>query len=234
MSEVSAASARAASGKFSKLVMEKVEESGGHVPEEALQELVENLIHAEYRGVVISVLRHGNVVRVSDKGPGIQHKDRAFEFGFSGATPEVVREIRGIGAGLGIARAAAEKAGGTVTIEDNIGGGTVATVSVEKSPQESGNGKPLEEPATQRKYPDAVPTMNISERQQKVLITVLECGEIGPSTVAEHLEISVSTAYRDLSVLEEHGLVTGVDSGKRVITPLGQDLVGAIVSTWVK
>jgi anti-sigma regulatory factor (Ser/Thr protein kinase)/ribosomal protein S25 len=238
VSEVSAASARAASGKFSKLVMEKVEESGGRVPEEALRELVENLIHANYRGVVVSVLRNGNEVRVSDKGPGIQHKDRAFEFGFSGATPEVVREIRGVGAGLGIARAAAKNVGGTVTIEDNIGGGTVATVSVEKSPQESGNGKslarPLEKPATQRKYPDAVPTMNISERQQKVLITVLECGEIGPSTVAEHLEISVSTAYRDLSVLEEHGLVAGVDSGKRVITPLGQDLVEAIVSTWVK
>jgi len=48
------------------------------------------------------------------------------------------------------------------------------------------------------------------------------------------LGISVSTAYRDLSVLEEHGLVASVDSGKRVITPLGQDLVEAIISTWVK
>ncbi len=234
VSEVSAASPRAASGKFSKLVMEKVKASGGRVPEEALRELIENLIHAEFRGVVISVLEEGDVVRISDKGPGIEHKERAFEFGFSGAAPEAVREIRGVGAGLGIARAAAEKVGGTVTIEDNIGGGTVATVSTKKAARASDTEKPVVSSASQRKYPDAVPKMNISERQQKVLITVLECGEVGPSTVAEKLEISVSTAYRDLSVLEEHGLVIGAESGKRMTTPLGRDVVEAIVNSWVK
>ena len=235
VSEVSAASPRAASRKFSNLVMENVREAGGRVPEEAVRELVENLIHAGYEGVVISVLEEGNVVRISDKGPGIEHKSRAFEFGFSGATPEAIREIRGVGAGLGIARAAAEKAGGTVTVEDNIGGGTVATVSMgetgrvrQAAEQDDGPGR------KQRKYPDAVPRMNISERHQKVLITVLESGEVGPSTVTYRLEIRVSTADRDLSVLEEHGLVAGAESGKREITPLGRDLVEAIVDSWVK
>lgn len=234
VSEVSAASPRAASEKFSRLIMEKVRDSGGRVPEEALRELIENLVHAEFRGVVVSVLEDGNVVRISDKGPGIEHKERAFEFGFSGATPEAVREIRGVGAGLGIARAAAEKSGGTVTVEDNIGGGIVATVSVGEAAEEKEDGRPPVRPVSQRKYPDAVPKMNISERQEKVLITVLECGEVGPSTVAEKLEISVSTAYRDLSVLEEHGLVAGDESGKRVISPLGRDLVENIVNAWVK
>ena len=234
VSEVSAASPRAASEKFSRLIMEKVRDSGGRVPEEALRELIENLVHAEFRGVVVSVLEDGNEVRISDKGPGIEHKERAFEFGFSGATPEAVREIRGVGAGLGIARAAAEKSGGTVTVEDNIGGGIVATVSVGEAAEEKEDGKPPVRPVSQRKYPDAVPKMNISERQEKVLITVLECGEVGPSTVAEKLEISVSTAYRDLSVLEEHGLVAGDESGKRIITPLGRDLVENIVNAWVK
>jgi anti-sigma regulatory factor (Ser/Thr protein kinase)/predicted transcriptional regulator len=234
VSEVSAASPHAASAKFSRMVMEKVRASGGRVPEEALRELVENLIHAEFRGVVISILEEGNVVRISDKGPGIEHKQRAFEFGFSGATLEAAREIRGVGAGLGIARASAERVGGTVKVEDNIGGGTVATVSMGETVKAAGGEHPPVRTVPQRKYPDAVPKMNISERQQKVLITVLECGEVGPSTVAESLEISVSTAYRDLSVLEEHGLVAGDESGKRVITPLGQDLVEAIVNTWVK
>src|SRR5215210_6973649 len=234
VSEVSAASPGAASEKFSRLVMEKIRASGGRVPEEALRELIENLVHAEFRGVVISILEDGNVVRVSDKGPGVEHKHRAFEFGFSGATPEAAREIRGVGAGLGIARAAAEKAGGTVTVEDNIGGGIVATVSVGEDVKAAGEGKPSVRPVPQRKYPDAVPKMNISERQQKVLITVLECGEVGPSTVAERLEISVSTAYRDLSVLEEHGLVVTDESGKRIISPLGRDLVEAIVNTWIR
>ena len=235
VSEVSAASPRAASAKFTRLVMEEIAASGGRVPEEALRELVENLVHAEFRGVVISILEDGNVVRISDKGPGLEQKERAFEFGFSGATLEAAREIRGVGAGLGIARAAAEKAGGKVTVEDNIGGGTVATISVGDSVEASGDAKLSVRPVVpQRKYPDAVPKMNISERQEKVLITVLESGEVGPSTVAERLEISVSTAYRDLSVLEEHGLVAGDESGKRVITPLGRDLVEAIVNDWVK
>ena len=233
ITEVSAANPGSATQKFTRFVSQKVREAGGKVPEEAIREVLENLVHAGYRGVVVSILDDGNVVRVSDKGPGVQNKSRAMEFGFSGASPEALAEIRGVGAGLGIARAAAEKAGGTLTIEDNIGGGTVATISV------AGDATVVEHReeasvAPQRRYPDGVPRMNISERQQKALITVLECGEVGPSTVAERLEISVSTAYRDLSVLEEHGLVMADESGKRLISPLGKDLVEAIINSWVK
>jgi hypothetical protein len=234
ITEVSAANPRSATQKFTRFVSQRVRELGGNVPEESIREVVENLVHAGYVGVVISILDGGNVVRVSDKGPGVENKSRAMEFGFSGATPEAMGDIRGVGAGLGIARAAAEKGGGKVTIEDNIGGGTVVTVSVPGEGPVAGKGEPVEKSPPQRKYPDGVPRMNISERQQKVLITVLECGEVGPSTVADRLEISVSTAYRDLSVLEEHGLVMADESGKRLISPLGRDLVEAIVNAWVK
>ena len=230
ITEIAAADPRSATAKFTRSVMGKVRELGGEVPEEAVREVVENLIHAEYRGVIVSVLDGGNVVRVSDRGPGIQNKERAVEFGFSGASSAALEEIRGVGAGLGMARFAAEKAGGSLTVEDNIGGGTVATILVGEAPPS----RPEEPRPVARKYPDGVPRMNISERQQKVLITVLECGEVGPSTVAERLEISVSTAYRDLSVLEEHGLVQAHESGKRLISPLGKDVVEAIVSAWVK
>jgi predicted transcriptional regulator len=234
ISEVSAASMGAASAKLTKFVADKVGELGGKVPEEAVREVVENLVHAGYRGVIISVLQRGNIVRVSDKGPGIEDKDRAFEFGFSGATGEVVERIRGVGAGLGMARAAAEKVGGTVIAEDNLGGGAVVTISVpvEGKPGETGaQGSPG---VPKRRYPDVVPKMKLSGRQEKVLVTVLENGEVGPSTVAERLEMSVSTAYRDLSQLEEQGLVAAVESGKRVITPLGRDVVRTIVAGWVK
>ena len=232
VTEVAAASPRSATAKFTRLVMDEVREAGGRVPEESVREVIENLVHAGYLGVVISILDDGDVVRVSDKGPGVQQKVRAMEFGFSGATPEALSEIRGVGAGLGIARAAAAAVGGTVTIEDNIGGGTVATITVSGRESEPKEEEQAASPA--RRYPDGVPRMNISERQQKVLITVLECGEVGPSTVADRLEISVSTAYRDLSVLEEYGLVVTDESGKRVISPLGRDLVEAVVNTWVR
>ena len=234
ISEVFASGPRAASAKLTKMVARQVSTAGGSVPEAAVKEIVENLIHAGYEGVVISVFGGGNVVRISDRGPGIPRKDLAFEFGFSGASAEVIGEIRGVGAGLGIARAAAEKVGGTVTVDDNIGGGTVVTISMGNTVRSKDTDRAGGPTPPRRRYPDAVPRMNISERQQRVLITVLESGEVGPSTVADRLEISVSTAYRDLSVLEEHGLVAGAESGKRCITPLGRDLVEAIIEEWVK
>lgn len=228
VSEVSTSSPSAIIEKAYKLVVNKVNEVGGRVPAEAVRELIENLIHAEFRGAVISVLEGGNVVRISDKGPGIIQKDKAFEFGYSEASPEALAEIRGVGAGLGIARMAAEKEGGTVTLDDNLGGGAVAMISMVKALQESRDEGYPWDTVLRRRYPDGVPRMIISERQQKVLLTVLECGEVGPSTVADRLELSVSTAYRDLSTLEEHGLVTVDESGKRLISPLGRDLAEAI------
>ncbi|WP_273844860.1 ATP-binding protein [Rubrobacter calidifluminis] len=223
--EISASGPRAATSKFTRLIMEHV---AGGFPEEALREILENLIHADYRGVVVSILDGGRTVRVSDRGPGIRDKVRAMEFGFSGASPEALRHIRGVGAGLGIAREAAVRAGGKIEIEDNIGTGTVVTISTKKE-----EGSRSKEKPSRPRYPDAVPKINLSERQQKTLLTVMEEGEAGPSTVAEVLEVSVSTAYRDLSVLEEQGLLLCEESGKRVISPLGRDLVQAIVSSWV-
>lgn len=234
ITEVSASNSRSATPKFLRFVMDTVAGMGGKIPEAAIREVLDNLIHAHYEGVVISVLEGGSGVRVSDKGPGIEDKIRALEFGFSGATPEATRQIRGVGAGLGIAQAAIAKVGGTLTIEDNIGGGTVATVSAADQRDQDVGALVEQESPNQKRYLDGVPRMNISERQQKALVTVLECGEVGPSTVADRLEISVSTAYRDLSVLEEHGLVGTGESGKRLISPLGRDLVHAIVNTWVK
>lgn len=234
ITELSAANPSSATRKFSSFVMDSVRALGGRVPEASVKEIIENLVHADYAGVVISVLEGGHGVRVSDKGPGIVNKSRAMEFGFSGAKPEAARHIRGVGAGLGIAHSAVSKVGGTLTIEDNLGGGTVATVSM------SGDGARglIESGSVENSQPkrhlDGVPRMNISERQQKALVTVLECGEVGPSTVADRLEISVSTAYRDLSILEEHGLVGTGESGKRSITPLGRDLVETIINSWVK
>lgn len=231
VTEISASNPGSATVKFTRLVMDKVRVLGGKVPEAAVREVIENLVHADYQGVVISVLDNGHNVRVSDKGPGVADKARAMEFGFSGASPETLLRIRGVGAGLGIAQTAATEAGGSVSIEDNIGGGLVTTISVPVGERED---QATVTATEQRRYPDGVPRMNISERQQKALITVLECGEVGPSTVADRLEISVSTAYRDLSILEEHGLVLSDDTGKRLISPLGQDLVEAIIGSWVK
>lgn len=235
--EAAASSFAAAAGKLSGLISSRVSELEGKVPEEAVREVVENLIHADYKGVVISIFDGGDSVRVSDKGPGIENKERAFEFGFTSAAPGM-EGIRGVGAGLGLARSAARKVSGSITIEDNLGGGTVATIHVPGPGEDTSTDRETDrdqEPAgSSRRYPDAVPRMELSDRQEKVLLAVFEYGEVGPSTVAEHLEISVSTAYRDLSVLQEHGLLHGDESGKRIVSPLGRDLVAAIIQNWIQ
>ena len=116
ITEISAADPRSATAKFTRSVIGKVRELGGEVPEEAVREVLENLVHAEYRGVIVSVLEGGNVVRVSDKGPGIQNKERAVEFGFSGASSEALEQIRGVGSCLCMARSSSEKAGRSLTV----------------------------------------------------------------------------------------------------------------------
>ena len=131
VTEVAAANPGSATAKFTRLVMDEVRAAGGKVPEESVREVVENLVHADYRGVVISVLDGGNVVRVSDKGPGVQHKRPGDGVRLLRA-PRRRRCARSGASARGLASpgAEAEKVGGTVTIEDNIGGGTVATISV--------------------------------------------------------------------------------------------------------
>lgn len=62
---------------------------------------------------------------------------------------------------------------------------------------------------------------SLSSRQKKVFMLIAEVGDLGPSTVTKELDISLSTAYRDLVVLEEHGLVQATDGGKRKLTDLG-------------
>jgi ribosomal protein S25 len=121
-----------------------------------------------------------------------------------------------------------------------MGGGTVTTISAPRS-DEAEEAETQTRPSelrksqeSHRRYPDAVPRMEISDRQEKVLLSVLEYGEVGPSTVADRLEISVSTAYRDLSLLQEQGLLHGDETGKRMISPLGKDLAAAIIQNWVQ
>jgi DNA-binding transcriptional ArsR family regulator len=211
--------------------MGKVQELGGKVPEDAVREVVENLIHAGYRGVVISILEDGNVVRVSDKGPGVENKQRAMEFGFSGAAPEALDRDPG-----GRRRSRHSPRGGRESRRHGHHRGQPRRrhghdhLGVRRTADRRRAGAQ----AAREKVPGRRAADEHLERQQKVLLTVLECGEVGPSTVADRLEISVSTAYRDLSVLEEHGLVMADDSGKRLISPLGRDLVETIVNSWVK
>jgi hypothetical protein len=105
------------------------QERGGVIPLLALREIVENLLHASFRDVVVSVLPDGSVL-VSDHGPGIPDKARALRPGFTTASTLVRRYIRGVGSGLTVAEEALTAIGGALRLEDNLAGGTVVSLLV--------------------------------------------------------------------------------------------------------
>ena len=186
-------------------------ERGGRVPYGVIREIVENLIHAYFRNATVTVLDDGNTIRISDQGPGIANTERALLPGFSTATAEMRRMIRGVGSGLPIAREQLGFLGGILTIEDNLERGTVVTLSVQR------------EGARQAPTPDVPPRRHpdVTPRQKKVLLLIAELGAAGPTTIAKELDISHSTAYRELQALQMLNLATGKGRGKRTLTEEG-------------
>lgn len=184
-------------------------ERGGGVPYTIIREVAENLIHAGFREVVVTILDDGNTVRFADQGPGILDKEKAFLPGFSTATAEMKEIIRGVGSGLPIVRETLTFAGGTVDIDDNLGVGTVVTLRVAPKPVAP------EAPS----LPEETP--RLTDRQKQVLSLILELGSAGPSVISRELNVGVATAYRDLAVLEESGLIEGDETGKRTLTEYG-------------
>lgn len=238
-------------------------DKGGNMPYVVLKEAVENLIHADFCDVVISIMPDGNVVRIADHGPGISDKRRAFLPGFSTATSQMRRMIKGVGSGLPVVQESLASLGGSVILEDNLTCGSVITLTIGAPRDESpipalGNiNSPGGDRALKKDFPSdrsnrkqdedvspesdsvAVRTGNelsneqldrdLSSRQKKVFLLIAELGEIGPSTVTKELDISLSTAYRDLVTLEELSLVTSVEGGKRKVTKRGIDFLAYIL-----
>ncbi len=108
-----------------------MKEQGGGISLMVIREIVENFIHADFVEPIISILDDGNTIRFADQGPGIDDKERAFEFGVTSADRSQKRYIRGTGAGFPMVQQYLENAGGAISIEDNMHQGTVVTVSID-------------------------------------------------------------------------------------------------------
>lgn len=192
-------------------------ERGGRIPYIVIREIIENLIHAYFRGAVISILDEGNTIRISDQGPGIPDKDKAFQPGFTTATLQMRRLIKGVGSGLPVAREQLEFLGGAISLDDNLSRGTVVTLTVG---------------ASSAKVPPAHPAApgrpELTGRQKKVLLLIAELGSAGPSAIAKELAVSQSTAYRELHLLARWRLVDSKGGGKRTLTEEGIAVLGEV------
>lgn len=221
-------------------------EKGGQIPFVAIREVVENIIHANLNNIVISILADGSTIRVADHGPGLHDKEKAFTPGFSTASLEMKHYIKGVGSGLAIAHEALRQSGGNIFIEDNLEKGIVVTLQIPTITSQIETpknikiiSKPLpsftsshvwsqnhRKPQTTFKTKKLID--NLSSRQKKILLLVAEFNETGPSNIAKELNLSLSTAYRELVCLEELKLVTSLHSGKRTLTEEGLTFIGSI------
>jgi anti-sigma regulatory factor (Ser/Thr protein kinase) len=191
-------------------------EQGGQIPYTVLQELMENLLHACFRDVVITILDNGQTIRISDHGPGVDNKDRAFQPGFTTATALQRQIIRGVGSGLPVARESLQFLRGVLTVDDNLGGGAVFTIKMPAHAPE-----PAAKPRT--------PEITLTTRQTKVLVLLMELGSSGPTALAKELDISSATAFRELVVLQDMGLIHSLGDGKRALREEGLHLLESIL-----
>ncbi len=176
------------------------------VPAIAAREIIENLVHADFKEACISVLDGGATVRVSDCGPGITDKDRAMEVGFSTATAEHRALVRGVGSGLPVTLGAMRAIGGSIEIDDNLTTGTVITL---RAPV----GK-------------TVPTgCELSEHARGLLALLVELGPSDLPSLAHELDIPRALASRELVFLEHRGYVDRALDGTRDITDSGTELL---------
>ena len=178
-------------------------EAGGNLPYTVVREVAENLIHAGFAEPVISILDHGTTVRFADQGPGIAEKDRAVLPGYTTASGAMKAYIRGVGSGLPIVRDFLSVSGGVLQIEDNLGCGSVVTITSQSptarapraetlraasyhAPVEPDR-RALSTPRSRRR----VAGPRLSTRQKQVLALVLESGSAGPSLVAKELSVGL-------------------------------------------
>lgn len=117
-------------GALSSEIYNQSRQMGGSIPFSAIRQVTENFIHADFREIVVSVMDEGNTIRFTDQGPGIPDKQRAQLPGFSSATEQMKRYIDGVGSGLPIVREYLDVKHGTLTLDDNLNGGSVVTLSL--------------------------------------------------------------------------------------------------------
>lgn len=117
-------------------VYQQSKAAGGTIPYTVIREVSENFIHARFQEATVSILDNGCTIRFADQGPGIACKDRAQLPGFTSAIEPMKSYIRGVGSGLPIVKEYLDFTHGTISIEDNLGCGSVVTISANGSKPE--------------------------------------------------------------------------------------------------
>lgn len=218
-------------------------EQGGQIPFMVMREIVENFIHAHFVAPTISIMDNGNTIRFSDQGPGIKEKNRALEFGTSSATEEMKSFIRGVGFGLPYAQQYMVEKGGSLTLEDNISGGTIVTLSTRRSKDAHIQTLPTQEevedslsvtqepaayqsitlPVSEKIAPQ-LPNLVLADRAKLVLQYLSEHEWVGATELTTTFGLSTPTWSRELKSLVNIGIIGKVGQ-KYKLTKIGETLL---------
>ncbi|MCL1879874.1 MAG: ATP-binding protein [Actinomycetia bacterium] len=224
---------------------EHSQKQGGRIPYSVIREIAENFIHADFKECTVSVLDHGNTVRFSDQGPGIEKKLLVQQPGVTSASTEMRRYIKGVGSGFPIVREYLDINSGNLSIDDNAVEGTVITLSIalprpyqghhrgavdSSVVNDTGFSGGSEKPA----YPIASAGQQLSGAAEPLLVdartvqalhTIEEIGAAGPTDLAGPLGVSAATATRVLQSLQDAGLVEKAANRKRILSNAGLQLL---------
>jgi uncharacterized membrane protein len=196
---------------------EFAQKQGSDLPYSVIREIAENFIHAQFKECTVSVLNHGNTIRFSDQGPGIEKKRLVQQPGVTSATAEMKRFIRGVGSGFPIVKEYLEYRNGVLSIEDNAKEGSVITLSIQTQPTAASQ---QNEPPNPRK-PERPLSQKLDKRSLQVLRLLNKEGVLGPSDLMVPLDVSAATAHRILVGLEERGLIESTTHRKRILSSAG-------------
>jgi hypothetical protein len=200
-----------------------IRDFGSELPQAAVSAVIENLLHAGFRDVTVSILDGGRTIRVADRGPGIADKERALEAGFSSAGEAERRIIAGVGSGLAIAARQAEEVGGRLEINDNLGGGTVVTLAFAgtNSKVRAGQPEPLLASLVDLRLSPPDRPSELSDNGKRVLLLLAELGGAELTTICAELRIGAEAAHSELDSLRRLGLLDPADLVHIVLTPAG-------------
>ena len=127
--------------------------------------------------------------------------------------------IRGVGSGLPIVREYLDFSHGYISIEDNLGTGSVVTISLDDKNREGR--KTDQRKATQHNQPLVPP---LSAREKAFLSLFLSEGSsLGVTEVSKLTGVAASSTHVTLKKLEESGLIQVVGK-KRMLTEFGQEV----------
>ena len=187
----------------------EAQQRGGMIPYTVIREVTENFIHANFSEPVVSVFDKGNTIRFADQGPGIQDKDRAQEPGFTSASEPMKKYIRGVGSGLPLVKEVLSFSHGTI-IEDNIGQGSVVTISLLRDLDNS-------------KQPQTTELPSLTDNDKKVLLALMPHNQLGVTDIHNETGMPNASIHASFKKLEGAGILEKIGK-KRQLTNEGRQI----------